>query len=351
MSRPFTLPIQSKPLTSPTQLLAELPLSEQALRFVKSTREEICSILSGESCRKLLVVGPCSIHSTDAAITYATQLKELQKKVSDQFLLVMRVHGEKPRTTTGWKGLLYDPKINGSEDLESGIRETRKLMTQIVEMGIPIATEFLDPYSCYYIGDLISWGQIGARTSSSQIHRQMVSALPLPVGFKNTTEGELKPAVNAILAAATPHDYFGLTEKGQVAQVSSMGNPDCHLVLRGSENSENFQPESVARAVQLLRQAELPPALLIDCSHDNCRKDHTRQPSVFNHVMDQMLSGNKAIAGAILESNLEEGRQLYNDVPDKLNPRISITDPCIDWQTTERIILDAHSRSEQHAAV
>lgn len=346
MSRAFTLPLTAIPLTSPSQLLAELPLSESDALFVEESRQAVRDILEGNSHRLLLVVGPCSIHDTTAAVTYATQLQSLREEVADRFLIVMRVHGEKPRTTIGWKGLLYDPELNGHHDIRKGLQLMRKLLLTLTRMKIPVATEFLDPYAGYYLGDLVSWGQIGARTSASQIHRQMASGLPMPVGFKNTTQGDITPAVNAILAAATPQTYFGLTPDGRVAEVSSNGNPDAHLVLRGSENGGNFQPEAVARAVQLLRQAELPTRLLIDCSHDNCRSDHTRQPSVLSHVMDQTIAGNSAIAGAILESYLQGGRQLHTEDLHNLLPDISITDPCLDWSTTERIILDAYTRFE-----
>ncbi len=337
---------KTTPLPSPRELLCDLPLSSKSASFIRKSQDEASAILNGRSDRLLLIVGPCSIHNTTAAKTYATHLQSLQKKVANRFLVVMRVHGEKPRTTGGWKGLLYDPELNGNCDMEAGLRQMRELLLELSEMRIPTATEFLDPYSAYYLGDLITWGQIGARTSSSQIHRQMVSNLPMPVGFKNTTQGELTPAVNAILAAAMPQTFFGLTEDGQVAQVTSEGNANCHLVLRGSENGENFHSGAVNRAAQLLRQAELQTRLLVDCSHDNCRKDHSRQPSVLHHVMDQVLSGNKAIAGAIIESYLEAGCQPHTEEAGDLSPSISVTDPCLDWSTTERIILDAYARCE-----
>jgi 3-deoxy-7-phosphoheptulonate synthase len=351
MSRSIKTNHTTTPLISPERLHLELPLSDTSVSFIEKSRSTANNVIEGKDPRLLLIVGPCSIHNSTAAIAYATRLKALQKRVDDQFFIVMRVHGEKPRTTIGWKGLVYDPALNGTPDLEAGLREMRKLLLTLTEMNLPVSTEFLDPYTHCYLGDLITWGQIGARTSTSQIHRQMASGLSMPIGFKNSVDGDLRSAVNAILAASSSQTYFGLSQAGNVAQVTSRGNPNCHLVLRGSEQEENFQKNAVARASQLLRQAELPPHLFIDCSHGNCRKDHTLQPSVFMNVIDQSIREKNSIRGVLLESYLEAGRQPYTEELGHIDPNISITDACISWNTTEKIIMEAASLRKSSTAM
>lgn len=275
---------------------------------------------------------------------YAAKLRELAPRVSDSFLILMRVYFEKPRTTTGWKGLLYDPHLDGSHAINEGLHLTRKLLLDIAKLGIPTAAELLDPISCYYFSDLISWACIGARTSESQIHRQMASALPMPVAFKNSTTGNIEVAVNGVLTAGVPHAFFGINELGQTAWVSSEGNPHCHIVLRGGENKPNYDPESIAKALSFLEQHHLPSRIIVDCSHDNSNHKHEEQPAVFKSIMHQILEGERSIRGLILESHLVAGNQPLPKDLNHMKYAVSLTDPCLDWKTTESLILWAHDK-------
>lgn len=342
MSSPFALQLNCvKPLPSPREVHTIQPASEVQHQLIQNSREAIIRILERKDPRLLLVVGPCSIHDITAAKQFATHLKQLSEQVSDRFLLVMRVHCEKPRTCRGWKGLLYDPSLDDTDDLKEGIRSSRQLLLDLAEMGVPTSTEFLDPISPHYLGDLISWAQIGARTSASQIHRQMVSSLAMPIGFKNSTDGDITTAINGVLAAGDSQSFLGVTEEGHVAAITSKGNPHCHIVLRGGMHGPNYSPESIRGALHLLREANLPPHVMIDCSHDNCGRDHRKQKAAFQSVLTQLTEGEEGIMGVVLESHLEEGQQRM-ETP--VLPSLSLTDPCLSWEETEELILAAHEQ-------
>ncbi len=333
----------SNPLFSPMELKKKLPATIAQTQFVEQSRETVRRILDGSDSRFLAIIGPCSIHDPKSTYEYAQHLKTLASEISDQIYPIMRVHFEKPRTVLGWKGFMYDPHLDGTYDVATGIHSTRELLLQITEIGVAIGTEFLDPLSYHYFGDLITWGCIGARTSSSQIHRQIASNLPLPVGFKNNTDGNVEIAVHGILASSKPHTYFGLNESGLSSCVHSNGNPDCHIVLRGGKNNSNYDPGSVSEAIDLLKKAKQKQRLLIDCSHDNSRRDHNLQPVVLRSILDQILLGNDAIKGFILESHLNEGKQAVPDCRSKLKYGVSITDACLDWKTTESLVKNAYN--------
>ncbi len=330
------------PLPSPSQLFDEMPIMPEQLLFVTETRRKIIQILEGSDPRLLLIVGPCSIHDLTSAKEYASKLQAMSKEVSDSFLVIMRVYCEKPRTTTGWKGLLYDPHLDGSKELASGLRLTRQLLLEMASLKIPVAAELLEPLSCYYFSDLISWACIGARTSESQVHRQMASGLPMPVGFKNTTSGNVDVAIEGIISAKVPHNFIGLNENGNACTVYTTGNPYSHIVLRGGKNGPNYDADSIAYVLHRLEQQQLPQKVIIDCSHDNSRGNHERQPLVFQDVMHQILGGERAIRGMILESHLFSGCQPISNPPSALRYAVSLTDSCLDWQTTEHLILSAH---------
>lgn len=331
-------------LPSPGELLNKYPLGLKQKLFIESARNQIVDILEGVNPRLLLIVGPCSIHDLTAAKEYALKLKELASKVSDTFLVLMRVHFEKPRTTLGWKGLLHDPYLNGSHNIDAGLHLTRQILLELAEMEVPTAAEFLDPFSCYYLSDLISWSCIGARTSESQVHRQTASALPMPTAFKNGTSGNIEGAINGILTAAAPHVFLGLNEQGQIARICSNGNPYCHMVLRGGENKSNYDPESISAAISRLEASQLPTNLIIDCSHDNSQRKHEQQQIVFKSVIHQILEGQKNLKGLILESHLRAGNQPLPKDLSLLQYGISITDSCIDWTTTESLALWANEK-------
>lgn len=324
-------------LPSPGDLHTALPAQPYHLHFVKSVREQIEDILSGKDPRYLLIVGPCSIHDITAAKEYATKLKKLSDDVSETFLVVMRTYFEKPRTKLGWKGLLHDPYINGGHDIAQGLHLARQLLLDLAEMKVSAATEFLDPASPEYYGDLIVWGCIGARTSSSQIHRQIASGLTMPVAFKNSTDGNIDTAINGVQSASLSHSYIGLDISGRVALIHSHGNPYSHVVLRGGEKSPNYDPESIEYALSQLQASGSSRRILIDCSHDNCRKKAEKQVEVFQDVVRQIQEGNRDIKGLMMESHLFQGSQSLN--PDhQLVYGVSLTDPCIDWEMTEALV-------------
>lgn len=325
-----------EPLPSPNQLMEDLPSKPHHQQFIEKSRCQIREILDGTDPRLLLIVGPCSIHDITAAKEYATKLRAL---VTNNFLIVMRVYFEKPRTSVGWKGLLYDPFLDGSNDINAGLRMSRQLLLDLVEMELPAATEFLDIASGYYFSDLISWGCIGARTAASQTHRQIASGLPMPIAFKNNTDGNVDIAVNGIINAATPHTYMGMNGAGQVCLTSTKGNKYCHTALRGGINKPNYDPQSIAHALNLLKSNNVPPRLLIDCSHDNSFRTHEQQPVVFQSVINQIIEGNKNIRGLILESHLYAGNQPLSSDLSLLKYAVSVTDPCLDWTSTEQLIL------------
>jgi len=331
-------------LPSPHEVRALLPASKPCLDAVARGRDAIRAILSGKDERLFVVVGPCSIHDPEAALDYARRLKALSDKVADRFLLVMRVYFEKPRTTVGWKGLINDPRLDGSHDIESGLKAARRLLRDVTRLGLPTATEALDPVSPQYLSDLVSWHAIGARTTESQTHRELASGLSTPVGFKNGTDGAVQVALDAIRSASAPHRFIGVDPRGRVAVYNTRGNKDCHVVLRGGGGGTNYDRASVLSAAEKLRASGLATRLMVDCSHGNSDKDFRRQPAVFDACLEQVRAGGSPIVGLMLESNLAEGRQ---DIPkdfkslSQLQRGVSVTDACLGWDDTERLILGA----------
>jgi len=341
-SRTRDLHVESlTPLVSPDDLRAELPITETAQRTILESREVIPAILEGRDGRLLVVVGPCSIHDTDAALEYAHRLKPLRDALSGTLYIVMRTYFEKPRTTVGWKGLINDPHLDGSFDMETGLRRARKLLIDVAGMGLPTATEILDPITPQYIDDVLDWAAIGARTTESQTHRQMASGLSMPVGYKNSTTGSLEIAINAMRSAHQPHAFLGIDGEGRTCIVRTRGNPWGHVILRGGADKPNYDPDNVAAAVATLEAAGLRPGLMVDCSHANSGKKHERQEVVWRSVVDQKAAGNHNLMGVMLESNLEEGSQKLGDDPTKLRYGVSITDACIGWEKTEELLVSA----------
>lgn len=332
------------PLPAPALLMHEMPRTEAQANLVVETRKRIDAILSGESDRFLVVVGPCSIHDTEAGLEYAKRLAALREELSDKLELVMRVYFEKPRTSVGWKGLIMDPDLDGSDNLAKGLRLARRLLGEVLDLGVPTATEFLDPITPQYIADRICWAAIGARTVESQTHRQMASGLSMPVGLKNATNGALTPVINALKAASHSQTFFGISAEGVASLVSTTGNPSAHMVLRGGDEGPNFDADSIAEARALLEKAGMDPAIMVDASHANCDKNYEKMPGVFESIVDQRAAGQTAIIGAMLESNLVAGNQKIDADRSKLTHGQSITDPCIDWETTERILRDAAAK-------
>ncbi|MBN3561101.1 3-deoxy-7-phosphoheptulonate synthase [Aliamphritea spongicola] len=331
-------------LLTPAELKNKLPLSETAAASVMEGRQVIKNILKGEDKRLFVVVGPCSIHDTKAAIEYGQRLKELAAKVEDTLYLVMRVYFEKPRTTVGWKGLINDPHMNDSFQIEEGLHIGRDLLLQLAEAGLPLATEALDPISPQYLQDLISWSAIGARTTESQTHREMSSGLSGAVGFKNGTDGGLTVAINALESVAHPHNFLGINEEGQCSIVRTKGNKYGHVVLRGGNGKPNYDSVNVALCEQALEKAGVSTNIMVDCSHANSNKDHNLQPLVMTDVTNQIIDGNKTIVGLMVESNLGAGNQKMTADPADLQYGVSITDACIDWDTTEKTLLDMHEK-------
>ncbi|GAA3894377.1 3-deoxy-7-phosphoheptulonate synthase [Halomonas cibimaris] len=321
-------------LINPDDLKQAVPLTDEAERTVISGRQTIQNILDGRDPRLLVVVGPCSIHDVDAAIDYAKRLRKLADQVSDSLYLVMRVYFEKPRTTVGWKGLINDPHLNGSFEIEEGLHKARRLLVELSEIGLPLATEALDPISPQYIQDCISWSAVGARTTESQTHREMASGLSGPVGFKNGTDGSLDVAINALKSVASPHNFLGINHEGRVAIIRTRGNAYGHVVLRGGNGKPNYDSVSVALAEQELAGAGLSANIMIDCSHANSNKDAGLQPLVLENVTNQILDGNTSIIGLMVESNIGWGNQKVPEDISRLEYGVSITDACIDWDTT-----------------
>jgi 3-deoxy-7-phosphoheptulonate synthase len=331
-----------EPLEPPRALLAELPITRKVATTVLEGRTAIRRILSGEDRRPLVIVGPCSIHDPAAALEYARRLAALRVEVAETLCLIMRVYFEKPRTTVGWKGLINDPHLDGTRDMMQGLHVARRLLLDINELGLPVATELLGPVVPQYIADLIAWTAIGARTAESQTHREMASGLSMPVGFKNTTDGNLQVALDAMQATGTPHTFLGMDDDGRGAIVHTTGNPERHLVLRGGGGRTNYDAASVAEAAALCAERNLPSRLMVDCSHGNSGKDHTRQPVVFRAVLDQVLAGSTHIMGMMLESHLRAGHQKLVHGVQGLAYGVSVTDPCIDWDTTAALLRKAH---------
>ncbi|MGX2969330.1 3-deoxy-7-phosphoheptulonate synthase [Ursidibacter sp. B-7004-1] len=329
--------IDEKLLLTPKMLKEEFPLSEKLKQQIEKSRKIVSDIIHKRDTRQLIVIGPCSIHDPMSALEYAKKLKNLSDKVSDKLYIVMRVYFEKPRTTVGWKGLINDPNLNGTFDIEKGLRVARKLLLEIAELGLPLATEALDPITPQYLADLFSWSAIGARTTESQTHREMASGLSMAVGFKNGTDGNLAVAINAMQASAQGHSFLGISQTGQVTILHTKGNPDGHVILRGGK-TPNFESQYVQECEQALRKADLPEAIMIDCSHGNSNKDYRRQAIVAEDVLQQLLNGNKSIIGLMLESHLFAGNQSSEQPFEQMQYGVSITDACIDWQTTETLL-------------
>ena len=321
-----------KELLPPIAHLYELPISDAAADLVHQTRQEIADLVHGRDKRLLLIIGPCSIHDPEAALEYARKLLPLRKKYEKELLIVMRVYFEKPRTTVGWKGLINDPHLDGTFDINFGLRQARRLLLALNDMGLPASTEFLDMITPQYYADLISWGAIGARTTESQVHRELASGLSCPVGFKNGTDGNLKIAIDAIGAASHPHHFLSVTKAGQSAIVHTVGNADCHVILRGGKEP-NYDSGHVKAAAEQLTKAGVTPKLMVDCSHANSRKDYTRQMEVAQDVAQQLRAGENNIMGLMVESHLVAGRQ---DKPEVYGQ--SITDACIGWDATEEML-------------
>ena len=336
--------LSTAPLISPNGLQSEMPITPAAAATVLAGRKAIGDVLRGDDPRLLMIVGPCSIHDTAAAIEYAERLLKLSKQVEDRLVVVMRVYFEKPRTTVGWKGMLNDPRLDGSFDIAEGLRTARRLLLQINEMGLPCGTEFLDPIVPQYLADLISWTAIGARTTESQTHREMASGLSMPVGFKNGTSGDTDIAVAAMIAARSPHAFLGVDGDGQICVVNTKGNPDGHVVLRGGADGPNYDEANVRDAQSRLAKAGLTERLLVDCSHANSNKDHQMQLVAFRDVVAQRSAGSTTIAGLMLESHLVPGAQKLGSDPAALQYGVSITDACIGWDETEQLLLEAAGR-------
>ncbi len=335
--------VETRALPSPADLLAELPKTEAQAEFVTHARREIHRLIFTDDKRFLLVVGPCSIHDLDAGRDYARRQAALAREVADRVMIVMRVYFEKPRTTVGWKGLVMDPHLDGSHDIATGLRLARSFLRDVLDLGLPTATELLDPITPQYIADLICWSAIGARTTESQTHRQMASGLSMPIGFKNGTDGSLQAAINAIKAASQPQTFLGINLDGSASAIVTRGNPDCHVVLRGGATGPNYSPAHIAQTEQLLAKAGLPQSILVDCSHDNSAKQPELQPDVLHAIFAQIAAGNASIMGAMIESNLGAGNQAFPQPKEKLRYGISITDGCIDWPTTEKLVRDLHT--------
>ena len=328
------------PLTSPKKLKEKLPVSENAADTVIQARNTIKRVLAGEERRLLMIVGPCSIHDHEAARDYALRLKKLAVEVSETILIVMRVYFEKPRTTVGWKGLINDPDLDGSHKINKGIELARKILLETNNLGLPCATETLDPITPQYLADLISWSAIGARTTESQTHREMASGLSMPVGFKNGTDGGLNVALNAMNSALQQHHFLGINPEGISSVIQTSGNPHVHLVLRGGNNGPNYDAVSVHIAADALASGGLPKAIMIDCNHANSGKDPSRQELVLRNTIMQIKDGDQSIIGTMIESNINGGNQL---IKPKMKYGVSVTDACLDWENTHRIILDAHA--------
>ena len=329
-------------LPTPDEIHSELPLSLDCVAQVMRHRQEVFDILDGKDPRRMIVVGPCSIHDRDSALEYAAKLARLNNEVKDKLMLIMRVYFEKPRTTVGWKGLIYDPDMNDEYNIEKGIRLSRQLMLEIVDTGLPVATETLDPILVQYIVDAVAWTAIGARTTESQPHRQLASGLSMAVGFKNATDGNMQIAIDAVNTARRQHSFIGVDGNGEVSVFRTNGNKYGHIVLRGGQGP-NYEAEYIAFLKVAMKKAGLPPQIVIDCSHANSGKRFDRQKKVFYNVVDQIVAGENAIVGMMLESHLCEGRQDLS-ADRKPMPNVSVTDGCIGWQETEELIRYAHSK-------
>ncbi len=334
--------VSTAELTAPRLLKEELPMTEAGNRTVVTAREAVRNILGGDDNRLLAIVGPCSIHDERAALEYAQRLTELSAEVNSRIVIVMRVYFEKPRTIVGWKGLINDPNLDGTFDIASGLRRARKLLIDINDMGMPAATEMLEPITPQYVADLVTWASIGARTTESQTHRQMASGLSMPVGYKNATDGNLQIAIDAMLSAQHAHSFLGIDLDGRTCVINTRGNPWGHLILRGGRSGPNYDAANLAIAADALTAAGLKSNIMVDCSHANSDKDHRRQEIAWNSVVHQRIAGNRNIVGMMLESNLVEGSQKLTSDLSKLRYGVSITDACTGWDETRKLILGAY---------
>ena len=324
-------------ITSPSDLSKKLPITQKGKRNIMVGREVVSDILSGKDSRFMVIVGPCSIHNIEAAKEYAHKLKALSEELKGSLYIVMRVYFEKPRTTIGWKGLISDPDMDNSLDVDKGLYQSRKFLTWLADLGIPAATEALNPITPQYLADLISWCAIGARTTESQTHREMSSGLSMTVGFKNGTDGNLKMAVNAIKACSSPQSFLGINDKGQISTFKAKGNKSAHIILRGGIKP-NYHSEDVERCEKLLQKNNLPERIMVDCSHDNSNQDYRLQGNVVEEISSQIVAGNKSIFGIMLESNLFSGNQKILDNQNEMKYGVSVTDGCIDWEETQTVL-------------
>ena len=325
-------------LLTPRTLKAELPGTDASNRTVAASRERINNILRQADSRLLVIAGPCSIHDVEGALEYGRKLNALRQEVARHMEIVMRVYFEKPRTTIGWKGLINDPHLDGTYDIETGLKRARRLLLELTALGLPAATEFLDPIIPQYIDDLVTWAAIGARTIESQTHREMASGLSMPVGFKNGTDGSLQIALDAMQSARSPHSFLGIDQDGVTSVIRTTGNPVGHIVLRGGRTRPNYDATSLREAEAKLTQAGLPAVLMVDCSHANSGKQHARQEEVWHSALEQRVAGNRSLIGMMVESYLQEGNQPFPKNPAELRYGISITDACVGWQVTERML-------------
>ncbi|MCA9444221.1 MAG: 3-deoxy-7-phosphoheptulonate synthase [Candidatus Omnitrophica bacterium] len=343
MKQTYDIHVRSvDPLIPPKELAERLPMTEAANATVADAREIVQNILSGEDKRMLAIVGPCSIHDESMAYEYAERLKKVHDKMKDRVLLVMRVYFEKPRTIMGWKGLINDPHMDGTFDIETGLHLGRKILLRINEMGLPVATEMLEPITPQYIADLVAWASIGARTTESQTHRQMASGLSMPVGYKNATDGNLDIAIQAMTAAQHPHSFLGIDYNGQTCVINTNGNPFGHIILRGGRSGPNYDPASVQEASRLLERSGLNNSIMVDCSHANSNKDHRNQSGVCESVLQQRVNGNENLIGFMLESNLKEGNQPLPKDLSTLKYGVSVTDACLGWEQTEKLLDEVY---------
>jgi 3-deoxy-7-phosphoheptulonate synthase len=335
------------PLVPPNALKDSLPMTERSNQTVVKARNVIKDILKGNDSRLLVIVGPCSIHDEKAAMEYAEKLNHIRTKMEDQLFILMRVYFEKPRTTIGWKGLISDPHLDGTGDIQTGLKRARALLLKITEMGMPTATELLDPITPQYIADLVSWAAIGARTTESQTHREMASGLSMPVGYKNATDGSLQTAIDAIQSSRSPHSFLGIDQDGRTCIVQTTGNQWGHIVLRGGRTMTNYDPESIQAATDKLIQAKMPSKIMVDCSHANSGKKHEQQELVWQSVIQQVCKGSPSLMGVMVESNLHAGNQPIQKSLADMKYGVSITDECIDWETTERMFKYGHEQLVQ----
>ncbi len=331
-------------IPTPEEIRTLLPATKASLTTSFKGRDIVQNILDDKDPRLFVVVGPCSIHDTKAAMEYAHRLRALVEKVEKTLFLIMRVYFEKPRTTIGWKGLINDPLMDDSFHIEEGLKKARQLLIDITSLGLPTSTEALDPITPQYLSEFISWSAIGARTTESQTHRELASGLSTPVGFKNGTDGNIQVAINAMKSALTPHHFLGIDANGRISVFMTKGNPYSHMVLRGGDKGPNYDAQSIAHCEQVLEKEGLRKKIMIDCSHGNSNKDHTQQSLVFESVIDQVIAGNRSICGMMVESHLKAGNQKIPSDLSKLQYGVSVTDACIDWDTTEKMILKAHQK-------